>query len=141
MISNTVKDLSERIATGIKKTPNQSYTTLEQHAVRIGIELSTFMAAMELVHQNKQIQSKTFKDDIIYSFAVAKVKVPESQASWIVNNYPYPGKNGIPEFVMPFPEIDLSHIFLKTKEERDAYKAQASGRPIHMLNNHHGRPS
>jgi hypothetical protein len=46
-----------------------------------------------------------------------------SHIKWLENNYPRY------DYEMPFPEISYAGLFLKTKEERDAYKEAVTGRP------------
>lgn len=88
-----------------------------------GFSQLAIMDAMELVHKDKRIAQSTHRDEIVYRPYIAP-PVKEHFKSTVP--YPYPGRDGIPEFVMPFPEWDLSFIFL-TPDELDKYKADLRG--------------
>lgn len=104
-----------------------TYDKLEARAVKKGISMNTFEAAMVIVHRSKLIEQSVKYGVIQYKVAEKKVEKPFSAAEWVTENYPWPGKNGIPVFEMPFPEIDMSYLFL-TPEEMDKYRAEAAGR-------------
>ena len=89
-----------------------------------------------LSNLGKKLKS-TVRGDQVYYQVAPEPKTPIDHLMWVTANYPWPGVNGVPEFVMPFPEIDYSHLYLKTKEERDAYLAEAKGMPIHLLKKKH----
>ena len=80
-------------------------------------------AALELVHTDKRISTKARGDVIWYDIYVAPPPKPvPTHTQWLAANYPWPE-----HFEMPFPEIDLSWIFLKTKAERDEFRAMMNG--------------
>lgn len=77
----------------------------------------------------KRLKS-TVRGDVVYYQVPPEPKTPTDHLAWVRQWYkdnPYHCTE------MPFPEIDYSHLFLKTKEERDAYLAEAKGMPVHLL--------
>jgi hypothetical protein len=111
---------------------------LETKVLSNGFTLNDFYTALERVHKDKRIVQSTRRGEVWYSPAPEPtvVKTP-SHIEWHRNNYPeYPDymkdENG--NLIEPFPEIDMSYLFLKTKEERDAFKAKMSGRPMYTKN-------
>lgn len=121
-------DLARKIATRITTDAPITYSTLEARAVEKGIDPNLFQQAMAIIHRSKLIECKTQGDEIVYTIKVVKEPVKLSGAEWVTKHYPWPGQNGIPVFEMPFPEIDMSHLFL-TGEELEKYKCEAKGRP------------
>ena len=119
--------LSSRIETYILKRTGTTLSQLEALATSRGFSLDEVYAALDVIHRNKKIKRTVQKGDIVYSKA-PEPKLPGSHLSWVRHNYPWPEK-----FVMPWPEIDYSHLVLRTKEERDEYQAAASGLPLHMI--------
>ena len=116
--------LSERIIAYILNHHPITYRELEDVAMGKGFSQLAIMDAMELVHKDKRVDQSTRRDDIVYRPYIAP-PIKEHFKSTVP--YPWPGRDGIPEFVMPFPEIDYSYIFLKP-EELDKYKAELRGR-------------
>jgi DNA-binding transcriptional ArsR family regulator len=111
-----------------------SYSSLQERAEEIGVSLDLLDNALEKLQKRKKVKMRVKGDDILYKAKPrAKLKDPFAVSTWLRDNYPYPGKNGIPEFVMPFPEIDMSYIFL-TPDEMKQYKANAKGMPLFMMN-------
>ena len=119
------KILSNRIADYVLGRTAVTLTELEGVVVSAGYTLNDLYTALETVHRDKRIARKVLKGEVVYTPA-PKPKLPSSHLSWTAEHYPWPEN-----FVMPFPEIDVSFIFLKTKEERDAFKAEMSGRPVY----------
>ncbi len=119
--------LAAKIVDRIKEETTVSYNILEARAKELDIPSAIFEQAMTLVHRKKIVETKTKKNDIIYSIKIIKPPAVHTGAEWVTANYPWPGMNGVPAFEMPFPDIDLSHIFLRG-EEREQYKAEAKGR-------------
>jgi hypothetical protein len=113
-----------------------TYTSLQERAIEKDISLDVLDAALQHLHRFKKVKQRVKGDEIIYKAKPrAVLKDPFATSTWVRDNYPYPGKNGVPEFVMPFPEMDLSFIFLKPQEMKE-YKARAKGMPLFVLNNH-----
>lgn len=117
-------ELKDRIIAYILNHHPITYTEVENVALGKGFSQLAVMDAMELVHKDKRITQSTRGDEIVYRPYIAP-PVKEPFKSTIP--YPYPGRDGVPPFVMPFPEWDLSFIFL-TPEEYEEYKAKAKGR-------------
>ena len=115
-------ELARKIIKRINADAPIAYSTLEARAIEKGIELSLFEQAMTIVNKTKTIESKVKGDDIIYTIKVIKLPTVHTGLAWVTHNYPWPEN-----FEMPFPEIDMSYIFL-TPEELEKYKAEARGR-------------
>lgn len=116
--------LSERIIAYILNHHPITYREIEEVAMGKGFSQLAIMDAMELVHKDKRVDQSTRRDDIVYRPYIAPV-VKSPFKSTVP--YPYPGRDGIPEFVMPWPDWDLSYILL-SPEELEEYKAKAKGR-------------
>ena len=120
--------LATLMATYITENAPVSYEQLRLRAENHKIPMGVFSNAMVIIHRSKLIEQVAKGDDIVY-----KVKVPEKEQTapthtlWVSQNYPRPEN-----FVMPFPEIDMSYLFLKPDEMKE-YKAQAKGMPMHMM--------
>lgn len=99
-----------------------TYDKLEARAVEKGISMDVFQAAMTIVHRSKLIEQSVKYGVIQYKVKEKKIAKPFSAVEWVTQNYPWPEN-----FEMPFPEIDMSYLFLKP-EEMDRYKAQVVGR-------------
>ena len=124
----TPTELATKIITRILTDQGSTYDKLEARAVEKGIDMNTFQAAMVIVHRSKLIEQSVKFGVIQYKPKVKPEVKPAVGASWLSLNYPRPGVNGIPVFEMPFPEIDMSHLFLKG-EELEKYKCESKGRP------------
>ena len=122
--------LSERIIAYVQNHYPLSMSALECIVLSKGFTLDDFYTALEVVHKDKRIVQSTRRGEVWYSPAPEPtvVKTP-THVEWLTNNYPYPDN-----FEMPFPEIGMSFLFLRTKEERDAFKAEMSGRPVYVNN-------
>lgn len=119
----TPQALAVFILSRIVKNGGMTYTELEDRAVEKKISLDLFESAMAIVHKNKTIKSTTTaQGEIRYGIAPVKVSTgPLSHIKWWNDNYPRPLN-----FVMPFPEIDMSHLFLKPAQLLE-YKAKLKG--------------
>ena len=115
--------LSERIIAYILNHHPITYREIEDVAMGKGFSQLAIMDAMELVHKDKRITQSARGNEIVYRPYIAPV-VKEHFKSTVP--YPYPGRDGVPEFVMPFPEWDLSFIFL-TPEKMLEYRAGLKG--------------
>ena len=131
------KKIIERIE---KSDTEVTYTSLQERAIEKGISLDVLDRALEKLHKFKQIKQRVKGDDIVYTvIEKPKPKDPFATRTWLNENYPYPtpcgadGCTGFCKACEPFPEIDLSYIFLKPAEMKE-YKAQAKGMPLFMMN-------
>lgn len=118
-----MKELQDRLVKYV--TACGSLVSLEKltlAATGVGFSEDEILQALEGI--GKKLKS-TVRGGTIYYQVPPPVKIKEHFKSTIP--YPWPGRDGIPEFVMPFPEIDMSFIFL-TPEELDKYKAESRGR-------------
>lgn len=93
-----------------------------------GFTESEVLDALSHVHKDKRVQQMAdVTGHVMYKPTVQKVTTAPTHHAWVDANYPRY------EYEMPFPEIDMSYLFLKTREERDEFKALASGRPLYMI--------
>lgn len=128
--------LAEKIVELIIKSPEGlSLDVIDARAQKHGIDMRTLDAALERIHKLRSIERSTVKGTIRYRVKQkVEPKGPASHVSWLRLNYPWPK-----DFVMPFPEIDMSYLFLKPAQLKE-YKAMAKGIPIHMMRDY-GRRS
>ena len=119
-----------------------SYTSLQERAIEKDISLDVLDAALEHLHRFKKVKQRVKGDEIMYRAKPRAVpKDPFAVSTWMRENYPWPkpcgaeGCTGLCKKCEPFPEMDLSFIFLKPQEMKE-YKARAKGMPLFMLNNH-----
>jgi len=129
--------LTERLTRYILNHHPITLDRLTEVAISKGFTELEVLEAMEQVHKDKRISVTNLKNGVTYRPAVTKAPKPMTHLTWLRDNYPYPEN-----FEMPFPEIDMSWMFLRTKEERDEYLAAAKGVPKHMVQSkQHGRRS
>lgn len=121
-------DLKERITAYIIKTAPVTMDTVIDVATAKGFTESEVLATLEQVHKDKRI-TQTASTDGVVTYKLTSVKERPDPQAWLRANYPWPDKDWTP----PFPEIDLGALFLRNKEERDAYTAAAKGLPVHMV--------
>lgn len=123
--------LAAKIITRILADDGSTYDKLEARAVAKGISMNTFQAAMVIVHRSKLIEQSVKFGVIQYKVAKKKhVVEPGSHLIWARNNYPPYDPwcvDADGNMIMPFPEYDMSYLFL-TPEEMDRYRAEAAGR-------------
>jgi len=80
---------------------------------------------MESVCRDKRIKKKVVGDDVVYEYKEPVKKVNTDRLG--LKDY-YPRE----DYEMPFPEWDLSYMFLKPAELKQ-YKADAKGIPVYMM--------
>ena len=85
------------------------------------------LTALEHVHKDKRVQVRNLANGVTYSPAVSKPKTTQTHITWIRQNYPPMNSTNDGSGI---DVGDLSWMFLKTKEERDAFKAEMSGKPV-----------
>jgi len=116
-----MKELQDRIVKYV--TTCESLVSLEKLtlvATSVGFSEDEVLQALERI--GNKLKSIVRGGTVYY-----QVPPPIKEHFKCTVPYPWPGRDGIPEFVMPFPEIDYSYIFL-TPEELDKYKAELRGR-------------
>jgi len=118
--------LSKLIIDRITELGTVTYDQLLERAKEKNIEEGVFNNAIQRVHKKKTVLVKNVKGVLTYSIKPVVVETTPSHVEWCKANYPYPGQNGLPEFVMPFPEWDVSYIFL-TPDEFEEYKEAIRG--------------
>ena len=124
--------ISEIITDTILRHERMTLTELESRATKRGLSLSDLYSALEVVHRDKRITRSVSKGEVVYSKRTPKPPPNTSHLTWYRTNYPSPDPWCLDEhgkMIDPFPEIDLSYMFLKTKDERDAFRAEMTGRP------------
>ena len=112
------KKLADLICTRIIKSGGMTLDQIEERAEEKGIDLDQLYEAMEIVAKRPKIMvsGKKYKEKKI-------IKDKLFVKNW---KYPFPGRDGVPSFVMPFPEIDMSFIFL-SPEDMKQYKIDLKG--------------
>jgi hypothetical protein len=121
-----METISNQIINTILRHERMTLAELESRAEKRGLSLSDLYTALERVHRDKRITRSVSKGEVVYTKYIPKSVTLMSHLSWVRENYPYPDK----DWQEPFPEIDLGAMFLRTKEERDEYKAAVTGRPV-----------
>ena len=128
--------ISKRIETYILKRNSTTLSELEGVVVSSGFTLDDLYQALESIHRNKRITRKVLGGEVTY-LETPKPKTPGDHLRWWREHYP------------PMDETndgsgidvgDLSWMFLKTKEERDAFIAEMKGKPAYMIKSRHGNP-
>ena len=115
IISYIIKNAPVTIDTITAKAAEQGYTDLE------------VLTALEHVHKDKRIKQTTKGDTVVYTLYTHKEPKAPTHLTWIKNNYPPMDSTNDGSGI---DVGDLSWMFLKTKEERDAFKAEMSGKPV-----------
>lgn len=126
--------LPDRIITYILKRDSVTLAHLETVSTDKGFTLPELYTALETVHRDRRItQTSTQAGEVIYRPAIAKVSSPTPHLEWVRDNYPWPE-----DFVMPFPEIDMSWLVMSPDEAKE-YKAAAKGVPTYIYNKMNGK--
>lgn len=129
--------LSSLIVTKILKDGEVTLTQLEHRATERGVSFADLYDALETVHRDKRITRRVKGGEVVYTTAAARSSTIGSSTTWLSDNYPRPHTcthdvwYTTCEHCMPFPEIRYDGLFLKTKEERDEFKAAMTGRPVY----------
>lgn len=122
----TPQSLKLKLIKYIQQNGEVSFDELwERGTVRNKIDPALLEQAITLLHKDKHwIDTKNKSGTIYYTIHVEKPVVnPIANAQqWVRDNYPWPTK-----FIMPFPEIDMSWMFLRN-EDLERYKAESKGR-------------
>lgn len=120
--------LAEKLVLHIDVEKTTTFDKLEARALKHGINMAVFDRAIEKLHKLPQIKRTVKLGTVHYELQAVKAKAgPMLSGEWLAQNYPWPGKNGVPEFVMPWPEWDLSYLFMKP-DEAEKYKAEMKGK-------------
>lgn len=117
--------LKQKIINTLKKRV-LSHQDLWERAQARGLSENEFEDLMASVCRDKRIKKTVQRNAVIYLFVPPKVKSPQSHIEWVNENYPRI------EYDMPFPEIDMSWMFLKPAEMK-AFKAEMKGIPVYMM--------
>lgn len=119
--------LAIKIGKYIQLSRGCAYADIKSRAAERSIPPDVLEEALRVLHRLPQIHRTVAGGDVQYVWkeVVAKPVTVASHVTWVNEHYPWPE-----EFVMPFPEIDMSWMFLRTLEERQAYKSAAAGRYV-----------
>lgn len=120
------KDLSNKIIAAILSTDPSKQVTYDMLIDRYSSRVESrgiLDNAIVLVHKSKLITVRELKGVLIYSAKIKKQYITPDHVTWCKNNYPYPK-----DFVMPFPEWDVSYIFLNPDELKEYKEAAKGGR-------------
>jgi hypothetical protein len=122
-------ELNQRLITYILKAAPVTMDKLIDVATEKGYTLDEILTALEQVHKDKRI-TQTANTASVVTYKLATVKERPDHLAYIRNNYPpmTPENDG-----SGIDVGDLSWMFLKSKEERDAFRAEMSGRPVYMV--------
>lgn len=124
-----MKELQERIITYVTKV--DALVSLEKLltvTAAKGFSEGEVLAALSSIGNKLKT---TVRGDTVYYQVPPIKKPPIDHLTWVRHNYPRMTEETDGSGI----DIDYSFLFLKTKEERDAYLAEAKGMPVHMLNN------
>jgi len=124
--------LHERIIAYVSNHYPLSMSALEGIVLSKGFTLDDLYTALERVHKDKRIVQSTRRGEVWYSpYIEPPTPPPQKHLEWIRANYPpmTPDNDG-----SGIDVGDLSWMFLRTKEERDAFRAEMSGRPVYVKN-------
>lgn len=117
--------LAEQLLIFLGKNQEASIDMLDVKARNYGINGYTLDAALELLHKLPQVKKTVKRGSLYYSLQAVPMKKPVtafSHVQWVSEHYPRPGENGVPSFVMPFPEMVVD-IFMKQDERYVAKKS------------------
>lgn len=116
--------LAIKIGKYIQASRGCSYSDIKIRAAERGIDHGALEDALRVLHRLPNIHRTVAGGDVQYVWKeqTAKPTTSKSHIDWVNKHYPWPD-----QFVMPFPEIDMSGMFLRTLEERQAYKAAVRG--------------
>lgn len=126
-------ELKDRIIKYILTNGAVSMEDIISVAKTKGFSETDVLTALTQVHKDKRVQQMAdVYGNVMYKPTVAKVTAPGTHLSWVRNNYPVMTEENDGSGI----EMDLSWMFLKTREERDAFKAEAKGMPVYMMKKH-----
>lgn len=120
--------LAIKIGKYIQASRGCSYTDIKNQAAMRGIDLDTLEQALLILHRQKTIHRTVAGRDVqyLYRVPVAKPVTAVSHVEWVKHNYPPMTSENDGSGI----DLDLSWMFLRTLEERQAYKEAAAGRYV-----------
>jgi hypothetical protein len=101
---------------------------LEDRATQRGLSLSELYTALDKVHRDKRIKRGVRQGEVYYE--VMKPNTHFDHLVWWREHYPPMDETNDGSGI----DVDFSWLFLRTVEERDAYKAEAKGVPMYVYN-------
>jgi len=104
---------------------------LTEVATSKGFTEEEVLIALEQVHADKRVSVTNLQAGVTYRPAVSRAPKVQTHLQWWRSNYPAMDETNDGSGI----EIDLGHLFLRTKEERDAYKQAVTGRPVYTKGN------
>lgn len=110
-----------------------SMETIISVAKTKGFSEPEVLTALTYVHRDKRItQMADVTGHVMYKPTVQKTTEAGSHLSWVRNNYPVMTEENDGSGI----DIDLSWMFLKTKEERDEFRDKLRGYYAGQRNRH-----
>jgi len=125
--------LQERIITYVTKV--DALVSLEKLIAvssAVGFSEGEVLAALSSI--GNKLKATARGDTVYYQVPPIK-KPPIDHLKWVRHNYPRMTEETDGSGI----DIDYSFLFLKTKEERDLFISQMSGRPIQYNRKHYGK--
>jgi hypothetical protein len=129
------KSISNRITDYILNRTATTLSHLESVVVSAGYTVDELYNVLQEVHRNKAIARTVRGGEVVYTKAVKRT--PLDHHAWIRTHYPPMDSTNDGSGI----DIDMSWLFLRSREERDAYKAAASGRPVYMVKSRYDKPN
>ena len=129
--------LKDRVIRYILRRNTTTLLELEGVCVSKGFTIDELYATLDAVHSDKRIQyNANASGEITYRPAVTRTPSPATHLTWLRENYPTMDDTNDGSGI---DVGDLSWLFLKTKKERDAFKAEMTGRPVGVVKSGHGK--
>lgn len=128
-----MKELQERIINYVTKV--DALVSLEKLIAvssAVGFSEGEVLAALSGI--GNKLKATARGDTVYYQVPPIK-KPPIDHLKWARDNYPRMTEETDGSGI----DIDYSFLFLKTKEERDLFISQMSGRPIHYNRKRYGK--
>lgn len=126
--------LAEQLVKRISEDGESTFDKLEARALQLGVSMNIFDQAIALIHKMKSVKRVSKLGTVKYSIQELKKKVQLVKTYISLAEYEAPARIDSPwcfdesgRLIDPFPEIDVSYIFLKP-EALEKYKAELKGR-------------
>lgn len=138
LVQLTTTQLSERIFEFIQESGSVTDDQIFARGQSKGLTVNAIELALHRLHKHPQVKTQQKQSDegvfLVYSIKELRIKKadPTSHITWINQNYPYKEPCGAPgckewcDQCMPFPEIDMSYLFM-TRDEAKAFRIEQKG--------------
>lgn len=128
-------ELHERIVAYIENHHPISYSKIVQVAQGKGFSESEVLQALDKI--GNKVKQTVKRGDVWYDLVPVLTPKVFTHVEWWRNNYPPMNSTNDGSGI----DVDFSWLFLRTPEERDAYRAAAKGVPMHMVQSRYGSRS